>query len=61
MLLWYPRLEHFWQSEDLNIIFPREGQALWYAVRCYHGSLLFPEARKQLDGVTARGYGNCEG
>ena len=30
---WYPRLERVWLTEDLNIIFPREGQAIRYAVR----------------------------
>ena len=31
MLRWYPRLERFWYTEDLNIIFKR-GQAIRYSV-----------------------------
>ena len=30
-LRWYPRLERFWYTEDLNVIF-KSGQAIRYAV-----------------------------
>ena len=57
----YPRLENVWLTEDLNISFPREGQAIRYAVRIAVDRY-FPETRLvqgSRQRLTVRGSGNC--
>ena len=57
---WYLRLERFFIERSTLASFSREVQVILYAV-CYYGRSLSPEARRQLDWVTARSCGNCEG
>ena len=59
-LRWYPRLERFWYTKDLNIVFKR-GQAIRYTVRiavdrCLPKTRLIRGSRRR---QTTRGYGSC--
>ena len=64
---WYPRLEQFWQKDDLKYYFPREVQAIrctecTVVDRCLSAARCFEEAGKirRLAVMKAAGVSRCQ-